>query len=322
MATGIGRQTAEKPRKGAGLARTVPVFSLYGEASSPQQDGFAHIEDIESRSARYDWEIGPHTHHGLFQLLLLGAGSAEVRLDEVTQRLHAPAVVTVPAGSVHAYRFAPGAQGLVLTAAETLLAQGGGPAREMAAQLRARPTMLDFTADPASFTRLRALLDQVAAEFRDRPAGSLIMLEWLVSAVLLLVARRLASAGQAAARHPDLALFDRFRALVEQHVTAHWPVGTYAAALGVTEGRLNRACRAVADRTAFEVTQERLALEARRKLIYIAAPVALLAYELGFEDPAYFWRFFKRATGLTPREFRARERRRMGGDAAEAAPGP
>ena len=66
--------------------------------------------------------------------------------------------------------------------------------------------------------------------------------------------------------------------------------------------------RTVAGKSPFEVAQERLLLEARRKLIYIAAPVSLLAYELGFEDPAYFWRFFKRRTGMTPKEFRRRSR--------------
>ena len=47
-------------------------------------------------------------------------------------------------------------------------------------------------------------------------------------------------------------------------------------------------------------------LEARRKLTYIAAPVSRLAYELGFQDPAYFCRFFRKHTGMTPSEFRRR----------------
>ncbi|HNH36489.1 MAG TPA: AraC family transcriptional regulator, partial [Rhodocyclaceae bacterium] len=56
---------------------------------------------------------------------------------------------------------------------------------------------------------------------------------------------------------------------------------------------------------AFDLVQARLLLEARRRLVYIAAPVSLLAYELGFQDPAYFCRVFKRATGMTPTAFRA-----------------
>jgi len=47
--------------------------------------------------------------------------------------------------------------------------------------------------------------------------------------------------------------------------------------------------------------------EACRRLIYIAAPVSTLAFELGFDDPAYFCRFFKRHTGLSPRDYRLRQ---------------
>ena len=50
----------------------------------------------------------------------------------------------------------------------------------------------------------------------------------------------------------------------------------------------------------------RLGREAARRLVHIAAPVSKLAFELGFEDPAYFCRFFKRQTGLSPRAYRVR----------------
>jgi AraC family transcriptional activator of pobA len=56
--------------------------------------------------------------------------------------------------------------------------------------------------------------------------------------------------------------------------------------------------------SAFELIQDRLVREACRRLIYVAVPVTQLAYELGFVDPGYFCRFFKRRTGKTPNEYR------------------
>jgi AraC family transcriptional activator of pobA len=59
--------------------------------------------------------------------------------------------------------------------------------------------------------------------------------------------------------------------------------------------------------TAFDLIQQRLALEARRRLVFRAHPVQGIAAELGFKDPAYFSRFFRRHCGMSPAEFRRRQ---------------
>lgn len=68
---------------------------------------------------------------------------------------------------------------------------------------------------------------------------------------------------------------------------------------------MNRLVRDQRGVSALELVHERLTREACRRLIYIAAPAARLAAELGFEDPAYFSRFFKRRMGVSPQSYRA-----------------
>ena len=104
------------------------------------------------------------------------------------------------------------------------------------------------------------------------------------------------------------ALFTRFLMLVEAHFLQHWPLDQYASRLGLSTTRLNRLVRAESDRPALELVHERLTREACRRLVYIAAPVASLAGELGFEDPAYFSRFFKRRMGMSPHRWRQAHR--------------
>ena len=105
--------------------------------------------------------------------------------------------------------------------------------------------------------------------------------------------------------HRHQALFTRFLVLLEQHFLEHWPIERYASQLGLSTQRLNRLTRAESGRSALELIHDRLTREACRRLTYIAAPVASLAIDLGFEDPAYFSRFFKRRTGLSPARWRA-----------------
>ncbi len=99
-------------------------------------------------------------------------------------------------------------------------------------------------------------------------------------------------------------MYTRFVVLVEAHHREHWPVSRYADHLGLTPERLNRLTRAQTGQGALQLIHERLVREACRRLTYIAAPVSKLAFELGFDDPAYFCRFFKRLTGRSPRAYR------------------
>lgn len=294
--------------------REVPVFSLYGEAAASQEDDFVHIEEIRTRAERYNWHIDSHLHQGLFQAVFLFSGGAAIELDEAAHTVAAPCALTIPSSTVHAFRFAPDTEGHVLTIADSLLLGGRESVHAFIEDLLIHPRVTDLSSAPEIAVRLSALLDQIAIEFRDHAPGSAIIQEWLVDCVLFLLAREQASGQKKAGVAPrEIELFNRFRALVEKRYLDHWPVASYAKSLGVAVSRLNRACRAAANKSAFMLVQDRLLLEARRKLIHIAAPVSLLAYELGFEDPAYFWRFFKRRAGLTPTAFRRHARVRAEG---------
>ncbi|MEJ2037048.1 MAG: helix-turn-helix domain-containing protein, partial [Maritimibacter sp.] len=68
----------------------------------------------------------------------------------------------------------------------------------------------------------------------------------------------------------------------------------------------------VTGKTAGALIQDRLTLEAQRLLTYTNASAAMVASELGFQDPAYFARFFKRRTGLSPIGFRNEQTRESG----------
>ena len=291
----------------------IPVFSLYGEAGAVAPE-FIHVEDIRSRSERYRWEISEHRHHGLFQLLLLSEGAADVMLERRRHHAQAPCAIALPSGVTHAFRFAEDTKGYVLTIEESTLARAPGGSVAHPAALLETAALIDLSAAPDKAQRLAALCEQIALEFHEGGAATGDVLQWLTSAALTILLRLnedAARAGSGAAR--DIAAFHRFRALVETHLFEHWPAPRYAEALGMSESRLNRISRAAAGKSALEVVQDRLTLEARRRLIHVAGSVSSLAYELGFEDPAYFWRFFKRRTGMTPREFRKRHDEGSGG---------
>ena len=172
--------------------------------------------------------------------------------------------------------------------------------------------------DGVEVQRLQALFDALLAEHQVSDSGSPVPL-WLARAVVWRLAqlalredRDQAKGGKGApgarrAAADRQSLYTRWVVLMESHYLEHWPVSRYAERLGLSTERLNRMVRAETGLNAQALLHARLAREACRRLVHVAAPVSRLAFELGFEDPAYFCRFFKRHTGFSPRAFRTQQ---------------
>jgi len=102
-------------------AINVPVFQLYGEKGEVRAPDLIHCESIASRSRLHNWEINPHRHHGLFQVLWLEQGEAYFQLDGRRGRLAESSVLLVPQHCVHGFKFSKDAHGLVVTLAYSLI---------------------------------------------------------------------------------------------------------------------------------------------------------------------------------------------------------
>jgi AraC family transcriptional activator of pobA len=81
--------------------------------------------------------------------------------------------------------------------------------------------------------------------------------------------------------------------------------------MGVSVSQLNRIARAVTGQTLQGLIARRITEAACRDLVFTPTPVSGIAESLGFSDPAYFNRFFRKQTGITPGAYRARERGRL-----------
>ncbi|MGA9596208.1 MAG: helix-turn-helix domain-containing protein [Acidimicrobiia bacterium] len=283
-------------------ADTVPVHSLYGEPTAHVVD-FLHIERIRSRSELFDWLIDPHKHPGLAQVMLVLDGAVHVSLDETTRDLPAPAVITTPPGVVHSFDFVYESAGFVITVADDRL-ETMAMGRWIRERLFVNGLTLALDTGDAVVPRLRVLCEELFREHEAVDTGRVPIMESIVLVILTILARKVDTIDALSVRRRPHDRFREFRAAVEDHYADHWPLGRYADLLHMSESSLNRVCRAVAGVTAFEIVQGRLELEARRRLIYTAVPVHRLATELGFVDPSYFSRFFRRRTGTTPNEFR------------------
>lgn len=284
----------------------IPQFALYGEETPSHALEFVHIEDIHERSSRNGWVIKPHRHMHLFQILCMRSGEMDMRLDDTTQKLSGSWVVAIPPGVVHGFRFRPDTQGVVLSIAVNL--QGLDAENQVARLLegvleQARP--LRLRKNCAEHRQLLQQLEQLQQELALQRADQGIALFALVKLVLVNLRRQLRQTrAPASLAQPGIQLNDRFRHLLEQHYREHWAIADYASALHVSVSTLNRACQELAGQSAKKLLQERLHVEARRRLMYTFETLDQIAWNLGYKDAAYFSRVFKSHEGLPPHAYR------------------
>ena len=108
----------------------------------------------------------------------------------------------------------------------------------------------------------------------------------------------------AGARGAGASIVQRFRQLVELHYRDGLRIDDFAARLGITRERLHDACLRATGRTPLALAHERLVAEARARLEHTDLSVEQVGYGIGFRDPGYFNRFFKRQTGQSPGAYR------------------
>lgn len=103
---------------------------------------------------------------------------------------------------------------------------------------------------------------------------------------------------------PDLDYVLLFKDLIEANYKKHKQVNYFATQLSVTEKRLNLATNKILGKTAKEMIDERIMLEAKRMLAHSHESIKEVGYQLGFDEPTNFIKFFRRNSKLTPVEFR------------------
>lgn len=95
-----------------------------------------------------------------------------------------------------------------------------------------------------------------------------------------------------------------FKNLVEKHFHQKHQVQDYAEMLNVTPGYLNEVIRSAVGQSAKDYIQNRLVLEVKRMGMFTSKSNKEIGFDLGFEDPSHFSKFYKSHTGQSLQEFR------------------
>ncbi len=151
-----------------------------------------------------------------------------------------------------------------------------------------------------------SLTQMVQLEMESRDDLQQEMLQMLLKRLLILCTRIYKSSeslDKLPAQETDL--IREFNFLVEQHFKTAHTVSEYAQMLNKSPKTLSNLFGKSNSKSPLKIIQNRIMLEARRKLRYTEIPISEIGYEVGFQDIQSFSRFFKKNEGTSPSDFRA-----------------
>lgn len=288
------------------MKNPIPTYALYGQMYSAAELDYLFIETIDESRQRRKGNVEPHRHNDLHQLVWIEQGSVGAILDEESQTLQSPVLISVPSPVIHAFRLQKGAKGVSLTLSQNYVEKISSHLEGMADSTLGLARLIPREAFIENTNQVSNLFRYLSAEYlRNNPQRRAAMYGYVMLLFVEIVRLlHLPAEGTPSIHTKQHAVFRDFEALVEAHFNDRWRIENYVNALATNERTLRRICHAITGLAPGEILQRRIALEAKRSLLYTDKTVAEICYALGFNDPAHFTKFFIRNTNTTPTAYR------------------
>lgn len=300
-------------------SRVIPNYDLSGEEATPGWSSSFNFEWIPQRSKIYNWIIQPHRHESFLQILYLKSGYVDVQINEVRTHAESPCLLVVPAGHIHGFHFSDTIDGPVVTATQKALESVATSVMPELLETIRTPRILSLQPEMRYIGQLMPLFLAIEQESHTHAAGQMAAGMSLLLALLVQVNRitKLSGLAESQTHHTisrKTRQLEKFRSLIDRDFRKQHSLQIYANEIGVTVGHLSRLCREVLGRSSLEVINARIIQEAERELVYTSISIQQLAHELGFDDDAYFARFFKKHTGVSPKTYRSNYLKKINSD--------
>ncbi|MEO9571019.1 MAG: helix-turn-helix domain-containing protein [Polaribacter sp.] len=151
--------------------------------------------------------------------------------------------------------------------------------------------------------KLNFILESLIEEFQQNETAQYDMLQSYLKQFII-NAVRVKKENHVIKEDTETRLFKDFSLLVEQNFKTMHTVTDYANRLGLSPKSITKHFQKLGAKTPSEFIKNRILLEAKRLLIYTDKTVKEIAFDLGFNDPAYFTRFFTKAISKSPLQFK------------------
>lgn len=281
------------------MAKRLPVYEIHdfkgkGEAF--------YVNRLKPHVKDHAFTDLPHKHD-FFLVMLVTKGSGWHEIDFVKYKVKPGSVFFMQPGQMHYWKLSDDINGYVFFHSRAFYEEGFTEAHiNDLPFFRSDQSVPFLSISSVKTKKLKPWLEELLDEYKTGGVHTHQKLRALLDLIYIELSRE-TQASAKAENKTYLNKLHRFERLIDQSFKESKYAGFYAEKLNITEKHLNRITQECVGKTSTQLIAERIVLEAKRLLMQGNMNVSETANELGYDDPSYFVRFFKKQTDLTPRAF-------------------
>ena len=282
--------------------KKIPIRQLsHPQHELPSSERFK-IRRVEDILGENDLVHDLH-RHDFFFILALKKGDGNHEIDFTLYKVLDNAVFFIRPGQVHQLELKAGSAGYLVE----FNAEFYHPKDKLSIQRLRKSSNKNYCElETGRFNKLQAILASMLDEYTAREEGYQDVIKSNLDIFFIEFVRQSHNPkGEATvAISYTQERFEEFLELLDKHIATHKQVSQYTDLMNLSPYQLNEITKSSIGKTASELINEHIILEAKRYLLATPNQVKDIADKLGYEDTSYFIRFFKKHIGHSPEAFR------------------
>lgn len=257
-----------------------------------------------SKHIRENHALIEHPHkHDFFLLLIFTQGTGTHQIDFVDYSVQAGSVFLLHPGQIHSWELSEDCDGIILF--HSHLFQQAQPSEEKSA-LYHTPFIspkIQLTAENTRY--FTPLFNQICEEMnRDLIYKNQYISNCIINLYIEIIRKNETNFPQITTQTKAQRNAHLFHELVEEFILTEHTTQFYAQKMNITDRHLNRIVQHSFGMSTMQFIHKRLIIEAKRMILENRHSLVEISNQLGFGEYAYFSTFFKKKTGLNPKQFR------------------
>lgn len=273
------------------------------------------VTQLTNNIPLFDIEEKPHIHNWQ-EIIYIKSGQGSQIIDDKRHELKPKTFYLIGQGQVHNLSIGKELDGYMIRFSEEFL-----PPKGLHNKHTLNSTLLGnfFDTNELQITgpeivHYENLLSQLLYEHakHDEVYAKTEIIQHLLLTLLTKLERRLRSLYKdqiSQTKDFDSSVYHNFLLLIEEHYKYHKPIEFFTKQLGIDNRKLSCITRKASSKTPKRILNDRIMIEAKRMLHFTNFTLKEISYDLGYDDPSYFSRYFKLYTGSNPKKYRANYKR-------------